>query len=63
MARGHHERRMIGRSTLLTEEIRRTAEIAGITVSSHQIRRRRDHSDAPMMQRSGVRFIIPHDMI
>jgi hypothetical protein len=54
---------MIGRSTLLTEEIGRTAEIAGITVSSHQIRRRRDHSDAPMMQRSGARFIIPHDMI
>jgi hypothetical protein len=54
---------MIRRSTLLTEEIGRTAEITGIMVSSHQIRRRRDHSDAPMMQRSGVRFIIPQDMI
>jgi hypothetical protein len=37
---------MIRRSTPLTEEIRRTTEIAGIAVSSPQIRRIRDPSDA-----------------
>jgi hypothetical protein len=47
----------------LTEEIGRTTEIVGITSSRSQIRRRRDPSDAPMTLRSGVRFIVPHDMI
>jgi hypothetical protein len=54
---------MIGRSTPLTEEIRRTAEITGIVASSLRIKRRRDPSDVLMTQRSGVRFIISHDMI
>jgi hypothetical protein len=31
VARGHQERRRIGRSTLLVEEIRRTAEVIGTT--------------------------------
>jgi hypothetical protein len=45
------------------EEIRRTAEVAGTTRNNPQIRRRRDPSDTPMMQRSGVRSIVPMDMI
>jgi hypothetical protein len=54
---------MTNRSTPLTLEIGRIAEITGIVASSPQIRRRRDPSDASMMQRSGARFIIPLDMI
>jgi hypothetical protein len=45
------------------EEIRRTAEVAGTTRNNPQIRRRRDPSDTPMMQRSGVRSIVLMDMI
>jgi hypothetical protein len=54
---------MTNRSTPLTLEIGRIAEITGIVASSPQIRRRRDPSDASMMQRSGARFIVPLDMI
>jgi hypothetical protein len=49
---------MIERSILLTEEIGRTMEIAGIAASSPWIRRRIDPSNAPMTQRSGARFIV-----
>jgi hypothetical protein len=57
---------MIERSTQLIGEIAKIVEIvdiAGITSSSSQIRRRRDRSIALSTQRSGVRFIIPQDMI
>jgi hypothetical protein len=62
MARGHQERRRTGRSTPLTEEIRRTAEVIGTAGNNPHIKRRRDLFDAPMMQRSGARSIIPIDM-
>jgi hypothetical protein len=60
VTRDHQERRTIERSIPLIEEIGRTIEIA---TSSPHIRRRRDPSDALMMQISGVRSIIPQDMI
>jgi hypothetical protein len=63
MARGHQERRRISRSTPLTEEIRRTTKVVGTTGNNPRIRRIRDPSDAPMMQRCGARSIIPMDMI
>jgi hypothetical protein len=62
MARGHQERR-IGKSTPLTKEIRRTEEVVGTMGNSLQIRRRRDPSDTPMVQISGLRSIVPMDMI
>jgi hypothetical protein len=63
MLRGHEEIRGIRRSTPLTEEIRRSAEVTGTAGNNPQIRRRRDPSDALMMQRSGARSIVPMDMI
>jgi hypothetical protein len=63
MARGHQERRRTGRSTPLTEEIRRTVEVADTVGNNPQIRRRRDPSNAPMMQRSGTRSNVSMDMI
>jgi hypothetical protein len=59
----HQEEGMIGRSTLQTEEIKRTAEDTAIVENNTPIRRKRDPSDAPTTQRSGVRFITPMDMI
>jgi hypothetical protein len=40
-------------------EIMETADIIEIANSNPQIRRRRNHSIAMLMQRSGVRNIIP----
>jgi hypothetical protein len=54
---------MTGRSTPLNEEIRRTPEVTGTVGNNSQIRKRRDPSDAPLMHKSGVRSIIPMDMI
>jgi hypothetical protein len=59
-ARRPQRRKMIGRSTQLIEGIINTI----VTVaSSPQIRRRRGISGVSMIQRSGVRSIIPHDTI
>jgi hypothetical protein len=54
---------MIRRSTPRNEEIRRTAEDNAIAENNTLIRRKGDPSDAPTMQRSGVRSIAPMDMI
>jgi hypothetical protein len=54
---------MIGRSTPLNEEIKRTEEVTGTTGNNPQIRRRRDPFDAPMVLKSGVRYIVPMNMI
>jgi hypothetical protein len=57
---------MIEKSTQLTGEITKiteTIDIMGITSSSPQIRKKRGFFVALMMQRSGVRSIIPLDMI
>jgi hypothetical protein len=54
---------MIGRSTSWNEEIRRTAEDTTIVKNNTPIRRKRDPSDAPITQRSGVRSITLMDMI
>jgi hypothetical protein len=66
VARGPRRRsRTIGRSTQpIMEttgitEIMETADIIEIANSNPQIRRRRNHSIAMLMQRSGVRNIIP----
>jgi hypothetical protein len=63
MARGHQEKGMARRSTPQNEEIRRTAEDTGTAENNSQIRRKKDPSDAPMAQKSGVRSIAPMDMI
>jgi hypothetical protein len=63
MARGHQEKGMPGRSTLRNKEIRRTAEDTGIVENNPHIRRKRDPSNALMAQKSGVRSIVPMDMI
>jgi hypothetical protein len=64
MARGHQEKGMPGRSTPWNEEIRRTAEdTSTVKKNNSQIRRKGDPFDAPMTQKSGVRFIVPMDMI
>jgi hypothetical protein len=54
---------MIGRSTPQNEEIRRTVEDTATMENNTQIRRKGDPSDAPTMQRSGVKSITPMDMI
>jgi hypothetical protein len=54
---------MTGRSTPQNEEIRRTAEDTGTVENNSQIRRKGDPSDALMTQKSGVRSIVPMDMI
>jgi hypothetical protein len=54
---------MIGRSTPRNKEIRRTAEDTVTTKNNYQIRRKRDPFNAPMTQKSGVRSIVPMDMI
>jgi hypothetical protein len=54
---------MIGRSTPWNEKFRRTVGHTGIVKNNPQIRRKRDPSDALMTQKSGVRSIIPMDMI
>jgi hypothetical protein len=54
---------MTGRSTPLNEEIKRTMEVTGTAGNNPHIRRRRDPSDAPMVQKSGARSIVPMDMI
>jgi hypothetical protein len=54
---------MIGRSTPRNEEIRRTTEDTAITENNTPIRRKGDPSDAPTMQKNGVRSIAPIDMI
>jgi hypothetical protein len=59
----HQERRRTERSTPLTKEIRRTTEVIGTKGNNLQIKRRRDPSDALMVQRSGARSIVPMDMI
>ena len=63
VARGRQERRMIGRSILLNGEIVKTTGIVDTVENSPRIRRRGDPSDGRMMQRSGVKFIAPLDMI
>jgi hypothetical protein len=63
VARGHQEKEMTERSTPLTEEIRRTTEVTDTVGNNPQIRRRRDPSDAPMVQKSGARSIVSMDMI
>jgi hypothetical protein len=40
-----------------------TAEDTGTAKNNPQIRRKRDHSGAPMAQKSGTRSIVPMDMI
>jgi hypothetical protein len=63
VARGHQERRRTGRSTPLIEEIRRTVEVTGTMGNIPEIKKRRGSSNAPMMQRSDARSIVPMDMI
>jgi hypothetical protein len=63
VARGHSEKGRTRRSTLLTKEIRWTAEVIDTAGNNPQIRRRRDPSDAPMVQKSGVRSIVLMNMI
>jgi hypothetical protein len=57
--------KMTGRSTQLTGEITRIVENEDITKTTSNIPgiRRRGISVALTMQRSGVRFIAPQDMI
>jgi hypothetical protein len=50
-------------STSQNEEIRRSAEDTSTGENNSQIRRKRDPSDASMVQKSGVRSIVPMDMI
>jgi hypothetical protein len=50
---------MIRRST---QQIGVIAKTMGIAENNPQIRRRGDPSDALMMEKSGVRSIVPHDM-
>jgi hypothetical protein len=54
---------MIERSTPRNDEIRRTMEDTAIVGNNTLIRRKGDISDAPIMQRSGLRSIAPMDMI
>jgi hypothetical protein len=54
---------MTGRSTPRNEEIIRTIDDTGTVKNNPQVRRKRDHFDAPMAQKSGARFIVPMDMI
>jgi hypothetical protein len=65
ITRGCQERRSrtIRRSILQTVGIMETREIMKITNNNPHSRRRRGHSAALMMQRSGVSFIAPQDMI
>jgi hypothetical protein len=65
ITRGCQERRSrtIRRSILQTVGIMETTEIMKITNNNPHSRRRRGHSAALMMQRSGVSFIAPQDMI
>jgi hypothetical protein len=60
---GHQEKGMTEMSTPRNKEIRRTVEDTGTTKNNSQIRRKRDPFDAPMMQKSGARSIVPIDMI
>jgi hypothetical protein len=53
----------IGKSTQLTEEITKTADISGITSGNHRIRKRKGLSVTLMMERTGARSIVPQDMI
>jgi hypothetical protein len=61
--RDHQEKGMTGRSTPWNEEIRRTAKDTGTAENNSHVRRKRDPSDAPMARKSGVRSIVPMDMI
>jgi hypothetical protein len=67
MARGpRRRRRTIEKSTQLIGEIVKimeTVDITGIASSSPQIRKKRGLSVTLMMQRSGVRSIVPLGMI
>jgi ATP-dependent exoDNAse (exonuclease V) alpha subunit len=54
---------MTGRSTLQNEEIKRTTKDTDTVENNSQIRRKRDPSDALVMQKSGTRSIISMDMI
>jgi hypothetical protein len=64
VARGPQRRsRTIEKSTQLVGEIAKTADIMGISSSSPRITKKRDISVALTMQRSGVRSIVPLDMI
>jgi hypothetical protein len=54
---------MTGMSTSLNEEIRKTAEVTGTVGNNSQIRRRRDPSDAPMVQKRDARSVVLMDMI
>jgi hypothetical protein len=54
---------MTGRSIQLTGEIARIEETVDIATSSPWIRRKRDPSGVPTMQKSGVRSIALQDMI
>jgi hypothetical protein len=55
--------RMIGKSTQLTEEITKTADISGIASNNHRIRKRKGLSVTLTMQRTGARSIVPQNMI
>jgi hypothetical protein len=64
VARGPQRRsRTIEKSTQLVGEIAKTADIMGISSSSPRITKKRDISVALTMQRSGMRSIVPLDMI
>jgi hypothetical protein len=54
---------MIGMSISQNEKIRRSAEDTSTAKNNSQIRRKRDPSDASMVQKSGARSIVPMDMI
>jgi hypothetical protein len=54
---------MTGRSTPCNKENKETVEDTGTVENNFQIRRRGDPSDAPMMQKSGVRSTVPMGMI
>jgi hypothetical protein len=54
---------MITRLTQLSEAITRTEGTVDTMVSSPQIRRRRGPFSVLIMQRSGVKFTAPQDMI
>jgi hypothetical protein len=63
VASGYQEEGTIGRSTPQNKEIRRTAEDTATVENNPQIKGKGDPSDALTTQRSGVKSIIPMDMI
>jgi hypothetical protein len=63
VVRGHQEKGMTGRSTLQNKKIKRTTKDTDTAKNNSQIRRKRDPSDALVMQKSGTRSIISMDMI